>query len=315
MKIAEIVKKFKNTGVILLAIVFIVPGISLASKTDELFVDDDASGKQDGSYDHPYKTINKALKEVDGKTKIIVKRGTYTENIVVPKNVEITGKEAKKVIIKAENKSAPTVTLSNKTELSSLTIEGGKPGILIENSGNGEVTIVDCLIRDSRGDGIKVKEDDKSSDRKVNIINNKIYENDKSGIYSEKRKLVIMDNEIFDNKLDGIDLEDSMKAHLEDNEINQNKGVGIKFRVGKSSMTITKNSFYNNDKDGIEARYEGKAGGVTISRNSFVKNDGFGIVKLYKASSDNANFTGLNIEKNNNFSENEDGTISNPIKN
>lgn len=315
MKRLKNLKKLKNSGVILLAILFIIPAISLASKTKEIFVDDDAGSKQDGSYDHPYKTISKALKEADGKTKIIVKRGTYIENIVVSKDVKIIGKEAKKVIIKAENKSQATITLENKTEISNLTVEGGKQGVLVKNSGNGETTIVDCLIRNSRGDGIKIEEDGRSSDRKVNIIGNKIYENGKSGIYSQKRKIVIMDNEIFDNELDGIDLEDSIKAHIEDNEINQNDGVGIKLRLGKSDITVSKNSFYKNDKDAIEVRYEGKPGNVIIGKNGFTKNEGFGIVKLYKYSSSNSNFYGLNIEKNNYFSENKSGQISNPIKN
>lgn len=310
----EFVKKSKNLGVVLLVIAFIVPAISFASKTKEIFVDDSASGSENGSYDHPYKTISKAIKEADEKTKIIVKRGTYTENIVVPKNVKIAGKEGKKVIIKAQDKSKPTVTMENKTEISNVTVEGGKPGILVKDSGNGEVTIVDCLIRDARGDGIKIAKSDNSSDRKVNIINNKIYENDKSGIYSEKRKLVIMENEIFENKLDGIDLSDSVKAYIADNEINENEGVGLKVRLNKSEITINKNSFYKNDKDGVEVRYEGKGGWISIKKNSFVKNDGFGIVKLYKYSSDDANFTGLSIENNNNYSENRDGNISSVIK-
>lgn len=311
----KVARKFKNVGVILLAILFIVPVISLASKTKEIFVDDDASGKEDGSYNDPYKTISKALKNVDGKTKIIVKRGTYTENIIIPKGVEITGKEAKKVIIKAENKSEPAITMENKTELSSVTVEGGKSGILVKSSGNGEVTIVNCLIRDARGDGIKIERDDKTSDRKVNVIDNKIYENGKSGIYSEKRKIVIMDNEIFDNDLDGIDLESSIKAHIEDNQINQNDGVGLKFRLDKSEITVEKNSFYNNDKDGIEVRYDGRAGGVVIRNNSLMKSGRFGIMKLYKNSADNSNFTGLSIEKNNHFSENKNGNISAVTKN
>lgn len=309
------VKKFRNWGVILLAIVFIVPAISLASKTKEIFVDDGASGKEDGSYDHPYKTISKAISKADGKTKIIVKRGTYTENIVVPKDVKISGKESKKVIIKASNKSEATVVMENKTEISNVTVEGGKNGIYVKDAGNGEITIVDCLIRNSRGDGVKIERGDNSSDRKVNIINNKIYENDKSGIYSEKRKLVIMDNEIFDNELDGVDLDQSVKAYIDDNEINQNEGVGLKVRLNKSEITINKNSFYKNDKDGIEVRYEGKGGWINIKKNSFVKNDGFGIVKLYKHDSVDSNFSGLSVESNNNYSENRDGNISAALKN
>lgn len=311
----KITRKAEVAGVILLLAIFVLPIISLASGTKEIFVDDGASGTQDGSFNHPYKTISKAIKEAKGKTKIIVAKGVYVENITVSDNIKISGKDKKKVILKAESKSSPAVTLENKTELTDLTIEGGKNGILIKAKGKGEITVSDCLIRDAKGDGIKVEDGDKSSDRKVNIINNKIYENNKSGIYSERRRLVIIDNEIFDNELDGIDMEQSVQAYIKDNEINENDGVGIKFRLDKSDITVTKNSFYKNEKDGVEVRYDGKAGWVNISKNSFVKNNNFGIVKIYKDTSADSKFTSLVVENNNVFSENKNGKISNPIRN
>lgn len=311
----KITRKAEFMGVLLLLVIFILPIISWASSREEIFVDDDASDTQDGSFEHPYKTISKAIEKSDGKTKIIVNKGVYVENITVSDNIKISGKDKKKVVIRAEDKSLPTVTLEKKTELTDLTIEGGKNGILIKYKGKGEITVSDCLIRDARGDGIKIEDGEKSSDRKVNIINNKIYENKKSGIYSEKRRLVIIDNEIFDNDLDGIDMEKSVQAYIENNEINQNDGVGVKLRLGKSDITLTKNSFYKNDKDGLEIRYDEKGGWVTVKKNSFVKNDRFGIVKIFKDSSADSNFTGLTIENNNSFSENKSGTISNPIRN
>ncbi|HBI16554.1 MAG TPA: hypothetical protein DDY52_00125 [Candidatus Moranbacteria bacterium] len=311
----KITRKAEVAGIILLLAIFVLPIISFASSTKEIFVDDSASGTQDGSYNHPYKTIKKAIEKADGKTKIIVKRGVYIENITVSDNIKISGKDKKKTIIKAEDKSLPTVTLENKTELTDLTIEGGKSGVLVKDKGKGEVTISDCLIRDAKSDGIKIENGDKSSDRKINIINNDIYENGKSGIYSERRRLVIIDNNIFDNELDGIDMEQSVKAFIKDNEINQNDGVGIKLRSDKSDVTIEKNTFYKNEKSGIEVRYDGKAGWVNIKKNSVTKNEGFAIVKIFKNSSDNSYFTGLTIENNNSFSENKKGMISNPIRN
>ncbi|KKP67459.1 MAG: AAA ATPase central domain-containing protein [Candidatus Moranbacteria bacterium GW2011_GWE1_35_17] len=311
----KITKKAELAGVALLLAVFILPIISWASGTKEIFVDDDASGTQDGSFGHPYKTISKAIEKANGKTKIIVGKGVYIENIVVSDNIKISGKDKKKSILKAESKSAPAVTLENKTEITDLTIEGGKNGVLIKDTGKGEITISDCLIRDAKGDGIKIENGNKSSDRKVNIINNKIYENKKSGIYSERRRLVIIDNEIFDNELDGIDMEKSVQAYIENNEINQNDGVGVKLRLDKSDITITKNNFYKNDKDGLEVRYDGVAGWASIKKNNFSKNDRFGIAKIFKDSAENLNFAGLTIENNNSFSENKNGRISNPIRN
>jgi len=306
-------KKIRTWGLIGLAVVFIVPVISLASKTDEIFVNDGASGKQDGSYNHPYRTISQAIDEADGKTKIIVKRGTYKENITVPKNVKITGKSRSDVIIEARNDNKPTVTMEGKTEISDVTVKGGKPGILVKDDRKGEVTIVNCSIKDSEKDGIKIERDERNSDNKVNIIDNKIYHNDKSGIYSDKRKVVIMKNEIFENGLDGVDLDSSVKAYVAKNEINNNDGVGLKVRVDNASVTVEKNTFYNNDKDGIEVRYAGRAGYVGIKNNKLIKNEDYGIVRIYKDS--NSSFNGLVIENNNTFSENGKGELAEPIRN
>ncbi len=304
-------RKAQLGGIILLSLVFMLPVISMAGGTKEIFVKSGASGKEDGSYEHPYNTISKAIKKADGKTKIIVRSGVYRENITVPRDVKISGSDRKKVIIQGTDKNEPTVTMENKTELSDITVAEGKNGILIKDSNKkGEITVTNCLVRDARGDGIKISNGDKSSDRKVNIIDSKIYSNGKSGIFSERRRIVIMDSEIFDNDLDGIDLEKSVEAYIAKNEINENDGVGVKLRLDSAQITVTKNSFYKNGKDGLEVRSGGKTGSVNLSKNKLIKNDNFGVVKILKDVDGFTDFRGLNIAKDNTFSENKRGTIS-----
>lgn len=302
-------KKIQLLGIILLGLVFVLPIISMAGGSKEIFVKAGSSGKEDGSYDHPYSTINEALKKADGKTKIIVRSGTYKENIVLPRDVKISGSDKHKVIIEG-SKNEPTITLTNKTEISDIAVVGGRNGILVKDSGKkGEITITNCLVRNAKSDGIKILNGNKSSDRKVNIIESKVYDNGKSGLFSERRRLVIIDSEFFDNDLDGIDLEKSVEAYIAKNQINQNDGVGLKLRLDNSQTTIIKNSFYKNEKDGLEVRSGGKVGYINIKKNSFVKNS-FGIVKILKDVDGFTDFRGLSVEKDNTFSQNRKGEIS-----
>jgi len=310
----ETIQKKEIAGAALLLAIFILPIISLAGSYEEIFVNDNASGKQDGSYSHPYSTISKAIKEAEGKTKIIVKSGTYKENIIVPSKVKIIGKDKRKTIIKAKDSSKPVVILKNKAEIMKVTINGGRYGVKIKDGKKGEITIVDCHIKKAKRDGINIDRGEKDSQRKVNIIDSKIYENGKSGIYSQRRRLVIMDSEIFDNKLDGIDIEESSKAYISKNKIYKNNGVGIKIRLDNANSTIRKNGIFKNEKDGIEVRSGGHKGEITIKKNDIVKNERFGIVKLLNKNYGNTNFSGLAVENNNNFWKNDDGNISGIIK-
>lgn len=308
----KITKKVQWMGMFLLLAIISLPVISLAGGTKEIFVKASASGSEDGSYNHPYNTIGEAIKKANGKTKIIVRSGNYKENIVVPRDVKISGSDKHKVTIEGKSNSEPTITLTNKTELSDVSVVGGKNGILVKDAGKkGETTISNCFVRDARSDGIKIANGNKSSDTKVNIIKSKIYDNGKSGIYSERRRIVILESEILDNDLDGIDLEKSVEAYVAKNEINQNNGVGMKVRLDNASTTITKNVFYKNDKDGLEVRSGGKIGGLNVNRNSFLKNDNFGVVKILKDVDGFTDFRGLSVDASNTFSENKKGNISN----
>lgn len=308
-------KRVELAGVVLLFLVFVLPVISWAGGTAEIFVKEGSSGKEDGSYDHPYSSINEAIKKADGKTKIIVRSGTYKENIIIPRDVKISGSDRHKVFIDGESKNDPTVTMTNKTEISDITVKGGKNGILIKDSGKkGEVTISNCYVRSAKSDGIKISNGDKSSDRKVNIIESKIYDNGKSGIFSERRRLVIIDSEIFDNDLDGIDLEKSVEAYIAKNEINQNDGVGLKLRLDNAQTTVIKNNFYKNNRDAIEVRSGGKIGNINIKKNNFVKNDSYGIAKVLKDADGFTDFRGLSVATDNIFHQNKKGTISGIIR-
>ena len=69
-------------------------------ENDTIYVDDDnVDGPQDGSLEHPYKTIDDAMKyQYDGLA-IFVFSGEYTENLVITRSINLTGEDKNSTII------------------------------------------------------------------------------------------------------------------------------------------------------------------------------------------------------------------------
>ncbi|MCK9378841.1 MAG: DUF1565 domain-containing protein, partial [Candidatus Moranbacteria bacterium] len=77
MNIISIRKREVVVSAILLA-VLILPFFSFAG-TSKIYVNDGASGTQNGSINHPYKTITKALEKANDDDEIHIASGTYKE--------------------------------------------------------------------------------------------------------------------------------------------------------------------------------------------------------------------------------------------
>lgn len=305
-------KKWEILGSLLLLAVFVVPVLSFAGHETKIYVDDDATGVEDGSSSNPYSTIGEALDNSDENTEIHIRAGTYKENIEIPKGVEIFGSDKDDVIIKADDDDDPVIEMKHKTKIDNVTIKGGKYGIKIGK--NSRVAITDCVIKDNKKDGIKIKRGDVKDKKKVSISGNEIKDNGRSGIYSEKRRLVIINNEILNNDSDGIDIEKGSKAWIEGNKVKDNDGSGIKVKLDKSEIWIKNNTLRNNNREGIEVNASGKPGTIEIKKSKLYKNDRYGIASVQRGDFSSSVWEGLIIKDNNKFWENKIGNISLIIK-
>lgn len=249
-----------------------------SSKT--VYVDKNASGSEDGTSLHPYNTISEALKNAKDGTIVRVKSGTYKENVTIPKGVWLRSDAFKRdsVVIEGDNND-PTVTMKHGAELSKLTIDGGRHGIRVDE--NSKAEIIDVLVKNSDRDGIHIDASDKrDKQHRVYIEDSEIQGSDRSGIYSEKHYVVLVNNDVHNNRTDGADLEKGVKAWLENNRFNSNKGSGVKFALDDASVYGKKNGFRNNKREGIEVNASGVAGTIELKRSAFINNNRNGVARV-----------------------------------
>ena len=248
--------------------------------SDEVFVDKNASGSEEGTAAHPYHTISEALKKAKEGTKVRVKNGTYKENITIPKGVDVVSDSGKreKVTIESDNDDKPTVTMKNNTGLKKVTVKGGRHGVRVLE--NAKVHIFDAVIKNSDRDGIHIDSGSRNNKHRVLIDETKISDNDRTGIFSEKRYIILLNSEIISNGSDGIDFAAGTKAWLEDNRFNDNKGSGVKLVLDDASIFGKKNGFRDNKREGLEVNAFGAAGTIELKRSAFVGNNRYAIARV-----------------------------------
>lgn len=299
-------------GSLILAAIFVLPVLSLAGDEDKLYVDDNASGQEDGSIKHPYKTIAQALKKADRDSEVHILPGSYEENIEIPEGVEVFGSDKNSVVIKAEDDGAATVTMKHKSSIDNVTIKDGRYGIKVGT--NDRASITECIIKDNKKDGINIKAGEVAEKRKVTISESEIYHNGQAGIYAEKRRLVMVDNEIRDNDSDGIDLQAGTSAWIGGNRLKNNAGSGLKIVLDKAKIWTKNNTYRDNEREGIEVNAYGAAGRIDINKSKFDNNDRYGIARILRGGAAETVFGGLTLQSNNVFTENKVGNISPTIR-
>jgi len=282
-----------------------------------IYVDKNASGSEDGTSGHPYKSISNALDHAKDGTEVHIAKGTYKENVTLPKGVKLVGKDGDRgaVTIEAKNDTRPTITMKHQSELDHLTIDGGRHGVrILENS---KAIIYDVIVKKSNRDGIHIDAAPLNKKYQVSISKTDVKNNDRAGIYAEKHNIVIMDSNIVLNNSDGIDFAAGTKAWLENNRFNDNKGSGAKLTLDGADIWSKKNGFRNNKHEGVEVNAYGVAGTIGFKKTTIVNNDRFGIAKTARTISGVNTFGGVVLESGvnvNNMSANTFGNISSILR-
>jgi len=172
-----------------------------------------------------YSTIQKAVNHAQPGDTIIVRDGTYVENIVINKPYLTIKSEngPENCIVKAESDDDPVFLIyGNYTTLTGFTIIDGEVGIELDDSSNNIIT--------------------------NNIISN----NECDGIWlGGSSNNIIMHSTISNNECYGIGLCDSSNNIITNNTISNNEWDGI-WLWGSSNNQITNNTFI---KDGISVSY------------------------------------------------------------
>ena len=287
-------------------IVLIVAPVIAFGGSKVIYVDDDAKGNADGSAAHPYKTISKALSKAKSGNEVRIKNGDYKENITIPKNVKVVGdrENREKVIIKADNKSEPVVTMKDDGELSHVTVRDGKHGIRI--GGGAEAHVYNVVVKSNSKDGISIQSAPRDKKHMAIIDQVQINGNGRAGIYSEKRKVLVMNSQIGSNGSDGIDFEAGVEAWVADNHVSYNRGSGMVFVVDGSTIGSKNNKIIGNRNQGIEINSYGAPGTVNVKKANIRDNGFYGIAKLARTTSALTHFGSVNFD---------DGVNANKLEN
>ena len=251
-----------------------------------------------------YSTIQAAVNVAfDGDT-IIVRDGTYNENIKVNKRLTIESENGPdKTIIRAKNWEDCVFTVS----VDYVNISGFK----VVEAARGFHEIIEI-----GEDGFHKKRVGSGSGRPVGIhlyeadycnISNNIASNNGDGIsLSYSSYNTITDNIVNANNMDGISLVSSSNNFIMNNKASLNSGAGI-FIFNSTNNTLTNNTASNNryfgfdfysclrntlaDNTANSNRYDGISLGSssnnTLTNNTANANNGNGIVILYSSSKDN----------------------------
>ena len=244
---------------------------------DYIFVDDDATGTEDGSLENPFSTIQEAIDEAGSRDIIRVFAGTYYEGIEVNERLTLIGNGTNTVIDcpegNAVNITHERVTLSKLfiyTPLGQDDIEIQANLVNINNctlSNAGEnvvhimhadtVTLDNCSIRMATGSGVMIADSDD-----VTMINCEIYDNIEHGVaLFGSTDTTFSLCRIHDNGDDGIYVSGTSNTLIWDNDIYDNVDHGV-YVGGSSSDTDARYCFWG-DWSGPGGDGPGSGNGIT----------------------------------------------------
>jgi hypothetical protein len=289
----------------------VAPAVMFAKSGDKIYVNEDASGMQDGSSKHPYKTIWQGLDKAEKSDEVIVAKGTYKERITLPKGVKLSGAGKGKTIIKSsERHDDPVINMKDGSKVWGVTVQDGEVGIYVRE--NAKVEIIEVEVRNNRHDGIVIEKGERTDKEKVSIVKSEIKKNGWSGIYAKKRKVVITESDIQMNKRNGMMLESGVRAWIDDNSVSENMGSGLVANVDGADITVaSKNTFRKNGLEGIEARSFGAEGSFIVKKSRISENGHYGVARVSKVANIPASrWNGLVIQSDNNFFGNVTGNTS-----
>ena len=298
-------------GSLALIAVVSLPFWSFAKNHDgrTIYVNDNASGTEDGSSNHPYEHIYQATDKANDGDTIDVASGTYEENITIPTGVTLNGAGQDKVTIKADSKSKAVVTMKHKSKLWNVTVKNGQIGVLVKEDAS--VEIIGCRIINNSREGVAALKGPKCDKGLMSIVDSEIRDNGWSGVYSESRKVVILNSDIKNNGRNGVAFEAGTKGWIKNSSVSNNKENGLFVRLDNSNITLAKgNSIRNNQRDGVSIQANGAAGWVSIKNIKIVGNAHYAVARVAQGSVSAATWKGVTVESTEKFTGNGQGNVS-----
>jgi len=239
-----------------------------------LYVDDDNTmGPWNGSEENPYQTITDAIDNAyDGWT-LYVKNGTYHENLVINKTINLDGENPDKTIIDGDNNGIVIYVQKPDVRITGITIQNSGSKRLDSGirtlSLDSDLLVENCIIKNNDvGIYLNCADFDTYTSTKNMIYDNTI-ENNNIGIFTTwVHNNEIIGNTISNNMIHGIEMEASRNSIIKNNSICDNLGEGI-FLHGKSDESIICHNTIRNNSHGILIK---ETYNCRIRKNNFIDN-------------------------------------------
>jgi len=249
-----------------------------ATGQDTWIVDDDAGAWAD------YNNIQDAVDVASNGDLICVYNGTYSENILFEKSIDLIGNGSIDTCIIDNAPSGVIYVLSTSVNITGFTITnsatfsscGGSDGAAVRYSGSSDCSITQCRIINS-WQGIYL-----GATENITVSNNRIHNNRYNGTTLEFSGIcTISNNKIYNNE-NGIGFTYSCGNLIANNIIASNTernypegftfGVGFSMCHESENNIIRENSFIRNDY-GLFIWHGQESNGYTFLKNNFIDNN------------------------------------------
>jgi len=210
-----------------------------------IYVDDDAPEGGDGSYNWPFSRIQDAIDAALDEDIIRVWEGTYYENVVVYKSLDIVGNGSGVTFIDGGGDRDVVAITADGTNLSGFRISGSNDnffyaGIRIDS--NRSSIFSNELIQNNRGMYF-------SPDSHDNMIENNVISSNLIGMsLHESMNNMVIGNICSNNTSTGISLKNSSNNTFTDNTCSDNRNYGISLGEFSNNNTISNNICMNNNR-------------------------------------------------------------------
>jgi len=242
----------------------------------KFYVDDNYDNSTPGWQVDHFDSIQDAIDSPDcgSGDRIIVYSGTYYENLIVNKSVDIFGEDRSNTIIDGQSSGDVITVTSSNVDISTFTIKGSGSGLndagVKLNADN--CRVVDNIIQNCKN-GVFINGSDD------NTVSYNAFTSDTTGVFLSSYCLsnIISYNDIYSNSGDGVFLNDSCNLNsVSNNNIYSNTRNGVYLHDHCNNNTISANNIYSNSKIGI--RVENSSNNQINENNSITSNSFYGIL-------------------------------------
>ncbi len=237
-----------------------------------VYVNQDGDDSDEGSSDHPFKTLEEAAEEVnEGEAdEIKIGKGSFPGDVTFTESVDIQGAGKGSTTLKG------SLTFKKKVSLKNLSINTkAKNAVTLGKSSVANFEKVD--IREFTGIGIWIQ----SGGGVLTLEDSRLGGSGGKGIYAEAgSKVTLIGNTIVNNKQEGVDIRQNTRGTIKNNTIEDNSESGIELIVGSSDFIISGNDIKKNGASGIAFQFyqlKTKIGTITATGNTISGNDKYGL--------------------------------------